>query len=98
MTRIRTRIDRVGSLLNLCPFIYIWGLIASRNVRCCPGWNHETAGGDGGLKMVGSTLLPKDVVMRLLRGYDFLTYNEQKGGGLDLLGKIGIKRLMFLSA
>ena len=49
-------------------------------------------------KMVGSTLLPKDVVMRLLRGYDFLTYNEQKGGGLDLQGKIGIKRLMFLSA
>ena len=43
MTRIRTRIDRVGSLLNLCTFIYIWGLIASRNVEQCPGWNHETA-------------------------------------------------------
>ena len=43
MTRIRTRIDRVGSLLNLCTFIYIWGLIASRNVDKCPGWNHETA-------------------------------------------------------
>ena len=38
-------------LLNLCTFIYIWGLIASRNVRQCPGWNHETAGGDGGLKL-----------------------------------------------
>ena len=44
MTRIRTRIDRVGSLLlNLCTFIYFWGLIASRNVDKCPGWNHETA-------------------------------------------------------
>ena len=46
MTRIRTRIDRVGSqrstnyatelvieILNLCTFIYFWRLIASRNVR-----------------------------------------------------------------
>ena len=29
--------------LNLCTFIYFWRLIASRNVRQCPGWNHETA-------------------------------------------------------
>ena len=52
MTRIRTRIDRVGSqrstnyateLVNLCTYNYFWTLIASRNVRQCPGWNHEIA-------------------------------------------------------
>ena len=43
MTRIRTRIDRVGSLLKKNKSKKKDRLIASQNVTPAPGGNHETA-------------------------------------------------------
>ena len=53
------------SFSTFCTFIYFWTLIASRNVRYCPGWNHETAGGDGGLKTKKREILGKKRLLKI---------------------------------